>query len=131
MTVVTARVALKTAVGVEVSYLSTFLQDFGTGLGEELVDRTLDENALHRVLFEDDDADLDMRRDTGASYEAITKFMTKEKARRRKAGSDSDGYKDFENFMKQEDDGKGGSVWVRTENVQKWRASLRTAAPST
>ena len=127
----TAKVALKAVAGVEVSGLSCFLQGVGTGLGEELIDRTLDEDALERVLSGDEDAGADMRRATRASYEAIMAFMEKEEAKRRSKKTGSGGYVDFRDVMAQVDDGKGGLVWVRTENVQKWLDSIPRAAPST
>ncbi|CAN0185550.1 unnamed protein product [Ectocarpus sp. 13 AM-2016] len=72
-----------------------------------------------------------MRRDTRASFEALKKFMEKEESNRRKTAKDGDGYVNFEDKMKRVDDGKGRLVWVRTENVEQWRETLRsTAAPS-
>lgn len=65
-----------------------------------------------------------------ASYDAITEFMSQEEATRQKA-KDGDGYICFRDRMTRVDDGKGGLVWVRTENVEKWRESLSAAAPST
>ena len=127
----TAKVALKAAAGVDVSLLSDFLQDVKAGLVEELVDRALDEDALLRVACGDEGAGSDMQRETSASYEAITEFMTKEGAKRRKKARDGDGYIDFRDSMEQVHDEKGGLVWVRTENVQKWKELLPAAAPST
>ena len=111
--------------------MSDFLQDVKAGLVEELVDRTLDEEALLRVACGDEGAGPDMQRETRASYAAITEFMTKEEAERRKNATDGDGYIDFRDSMEQCHDAKGGLVWVRTENVQKWKDLLPTAAPST
>ncbi|CAM9592450.1 unnamed protein product [Ectocarpus sp. 6 AP-2014] len=128
--VVTAKVALKATSGIEVD-VSDFLQAVNEGLVEEVVDRTLDEEALLRVVSGEEEADNDMQRDTRASFEALKKFMEKEKTNRRKTAKDGDGYVDFEDKMKRVEDGKGGMVWVRTENVGQWRQTLRsTAAPS-
>lgn len=49
--VVTANVVLEAVVGVNLSDLSDCLQDVGNGLVEELVDRTLNEDVLLRVLL--------------------------------------------------------------------------------
>ncbi|CAN0427175.1 unnamed protein product, partial [Ectocarpus sp. 13 AM-2016] len=92
-----------------------FLRAVNEGLVEEVVDRTLDEETLVRVVSGEEDADSEMRRDTRASFEALKKFMEKEKSNRRKTATDGDGYVNFEDKMKRVDDGKGGLVWVRTE----------------
>lgn len=128
----TVQVALKTVAGVDVSGLSEgFLQEFKTGLVEELVDRSLDEDALLRILSDDGDVGADVQRETRASYAAITEFMKREEAKRRKTVRDGDGYIDFRDSMEQVHDEKGGLVWVRTENVQKWKDALPATAPST
>lgn len=68
---VTAKVALKTVAGVDVSGLSDFMKDVKNGLGEELIDRALDETTLERFLSWDEDAGANMQQDTRASFEAI------------------------------------------------------------
>ncbi|CAN0574495.1 unnamed protein product, partial [Ectocarpus sp. 12 AP-2014] len=67
--VVTAKVALKATAGIEVD-VSDFLRAVNEGLVEEVVDRTLDEKTLVRVVSGEEDADNDLRRDTRASFEA-------------------------------------------------------------
>ncbi|CAN0385886.1 unnamed protein product [Ectocarpus fasciculatus] len=57
--------------------------------------------------------------------------MDKEQIDRVKNARDGDGYIDFRDEMKRVADGRGGMVWVRNENVQKWLDSRSTAAPST
>ncbi|CAM9740863.1 unnamed protein product, partial [Ectocarpus fasciculatus] len=126
--VVTAKVALNATTGLNVD-MSDFLKDVKDGLVEELVDRTLDEKALRRAVVGDDDIGADLQRDTRASYEALKKFMDKEKNDRVKNARDGDGYIDFRDKMKRVTDGRGGMVWVRNENVEKWLDSRSTAAP--
>ncbi|CAM9818710.1 unnamed protein product [Ectocarpus sp. 4 AP-2014] len=121
--VVIAKVALKATTGLNVD-ISDFLKDVKDGLVEELVDRTLDEDALLRAVLGDDSIGADLQRDTRASYKALKVFMEKEERRRRKNARDGDGY------MKCVTDGRGGMVWVRNDNVQKWLDSRATAAPT-
>ena len=131
VTLVTAKVALRAVAGVDAPGLSDFLQEFKTGLVEKLVDRSLDEGELLRVLAGDEVAGIDLQRETRASYEAITEFMKKEEIKRRETARDGDGYVDFRNSMEQVHDEKGGLVWVRAENVQRWKDALPATAPST
>ncbi|CAN0303665.1 unnamed protein product [Ectocarpus sp. 6 AP-2014] len=126
--VVTAKVALKATAGLDVD-VSEFLQAVKEGAVEEVADRTLDEEALSRVVSGEEEAGVDMQRDVRDSYEALKKFMEKEELNRRKNVKEGDGYIGFREKMQLERDGKGGRVWVRTENVQKWRESLSAAAP--
>ncbi|CAM9607304.1 unnamed protein product [Ectocarpus sp. 8 AP-2014] len=56
--------------------------------------------------------------------------MKNEERRRRKNARDGDGYIDFREEMKRHSDGRGGMVWVRNDNVQKWLDSHSTAAPT-
>lgn len=127
----TAKVALKGLAGVEVPGLSGFIQDVGMGFAEELhvVDRTLDEDVLLRVLSGDEDVQNDMQRKTRASYEAITEFMKTEELKRRKNPRKNGGYIDFRNTMQQVVGEEGRLTWVRTENVPKWKDLLPAAAP--
>ncbi|CAM9520201.1 unnamed protein product [Ectocarpus sp. 12 AP-2014] len=129
LAVVTAKVAVKATSGLDVD-LSDFLKDVKDGLVDELVDHTLDEDALLRVLSGDEDISTDMQTETRASYEALNDFMDKEKLIRRKHARDDDGFVDFRDKMKRVTDGRGGMVWVRNENVQKWLDSRSNAAPS-
>lgn len=117
----TGKVVLKAVAGVDVPVLSEFLQEVKAGSIEELADRTLDEDTLLRVASGDEIAGVDVQRATRASYEAIKEFMTNEEAKRRKASKTNDGYVDFRDRMQQLHDDKGRLVWVRTENVQKWK----------
>lgn len=121
--VVTARVALRATTGVDVD-LSDFLRAVRDETIEEVAERILDEDALLRVVSGDEMVGADMQRITKASYEALQKFMDKEVARHH----DDEGYIDFKSKMQRESDGKGGLVWVRTENVQRWKDSLSTSA---
>ncbi|CAM9930362.1 unnamed protein product [Ectocarpus sp. 6 AP-2014] len=127
--VVTAKVALNAVTGLNVD-VSDFLKDVKDGLVEELVDRTLDEDALLRAVSGDDTVGADLQRDTRASYEALKVFMENEERRRRKNARDGDGYIDFREEMTRLPDGRGGEVWVRNENVRKWLASNSSPAPS-
>eukprot|EP00903_Cladosiphon_okamuranus_P017025 g15690.t1 len=127
VTLVTAKVALKAVAGVDFPGLSDFLQDVKDGLVEELGDRTLDDDALLRVASGDESARPDVQRVTRASYEAIKVFMEKEERKRRRNPS---GYVDFRSSMERVPDGDGDLVWVRTENVQKWKDMLLMAASS-
>ena len=124
----TAKVALKATAGLDVD-ISEFLQAVKEGAVGEVADRTLDEEALSRVVSGEEDAGDDIQRDVRASYEALKKFMDKEKHDRRKNAREGDGYIAFTEKMQRESDGRGRMVWVRTENVQKWRDSLSTTAP--
>lgn len=134
----TGKVALKAAAGVDVD-LSDFLQDMKVGLTEELIDRTLEEDPLFRLLSGDEVASTSaevLQRDATASYEALKTFMTEQERKRRKNARDGggwvDGYVDFRHpdVMQRVDDGEGGLVWVRTDNVQKWRELHPTDAQS-
>ncbi|CAM9550693.1 unnamed protein product [Ectocarpus sp. 12 AP-2014] len=127
--VVTAKVALNATTGLNVD-ISDFLKDVKDGVVEELVDRTLDEEALLRAVSGDDEISADLQRDTRASYEALKKFMDKQQNKRDKNARDGDGYIDFRDEMKRVTDGRGGMVWVRNENVQKWLDSISVAAPT-
>lgn len=131
VTIVTAKVALRAVAGVDVSVLSDLLPEVKAGFVEELVERTLDEDALLRVASGDDEAGADMQREARASYAAIAEFMAKEEARRRKKARDGDCYIDFRDSVEQVQDEKGALVWVRAENVQRWKDLLPTTAPST
>eukprot|EP00903_Cladosiphon_okamuranus_P019170 g17632.t1 len=131
VTLVTAKVALRAVAGVDAPDLSGFLQEFQAGLVDELVDRSLDEDALLRVLSGDEVAGDHMQTQTLASYKAIEEFMEKEEAERRKKARDGDGYIDFRDSMEQVYNEKGRLVWVRTDNVQKWKDARPAAAPST
>ncbi|CAM9893342.1 unnamed protein product [Ectocarpus sp. 12 AP-2014] len=61
--VVTAKVAVKATSGLDVD-LSDFLKDVKDGLVDELVDHTLDEDALLRILSGDEDIGTDMQTET-------------------------------------------------------------------
>ncbi|CAN0520545.1 unnamed protein product [Ectocarpus sp. 12 AP-2014] len=56
--------------------------------------------------------------------------MDKQQNKRDKNARDGDGYIDFRDEMKRVTDGRGGMVWVRNENVQKWLDSISVAAPT-
>ncbi|CAN0493167.1 unnamed protein product [Ectocarpus sp. 12 AP-2014] len=127
--VVTAKVALNATAGLNVN-ISEFLKDVKDGLVDELVDRSLDEEALLRIVSGEEDVDADMQNDTRASYEALKKLMDKEQVGRLKNARDGDGYIDFRDKMKRVPDGRGGMVWVRNENVQRWLDSHSNNAPS-
>ncbi|CAM9446096.1 unnamed protein product [Ectocarpus sp. 4 AP-2014] len=124
---VTAKVAIKATSGLDVD-LSDFLKDVNDGLVDELVDRTLDEDELRRVVSGEQGVGTDLQKQTRASYEALTEFVGK--LERRKDARDGDGYVDFRENMQRLSDGMGGEVWVRNENVQKWLDSHSSAAPS-
>ncbi|CAN0093986.1 unnamed protein product, partial [Ectocarpus sp. 12 AP-2014] len=85
--VVTARVALKATAGLNVN-ISEFLKDVKDGLVDQLVDLTLDEVTLLRVLSGEEDVGADMQKDTRASYEALKKLMDKEQVGRLKNARD-------------------------------------------
>ncbi|CAM9752441.1 unnamed protein product [Ectocarpus sp. 6 AP-2014] len=127
--VVTAKVALKAMVGRNVD-MSDFLKGVKDGLVDELADRILDEEALLRVASGEENVGVDMQKDTRASYEALKKLMDKEQVGRLKNARDGDGYVDFRDKMKRVPDGRGGMVWVRNENVQRWLDAHSNAAPS-
>ncbi|CAM9482299.1 unnamed protein product, partial [Ectocarpus sp. 13 AM-2016] len=129
VTVVTAKVALNAVTGLNVD-VSGFLKDVQDGLVDEVVDRTLDEDALFRAVSGDGAIGTDLQRDTRASYEALKVFMDREERKRRKNARDGDGYIDFRDEMKLLPDGRGGEVWIRNENVQKWLDSNSIPAPS-
>ncbi|CAN0111719.1 unnamed protein product [Ectocarpus sp. 13 AM-2016] len=126
---VTAKVALKATTGLDVN-TSDFLRDMKDGLVDQLVDRTLDEDMLLRVLSGEEDVGADMQKDTRASYEALKKFMDKEQVDRLKNARDGDGYVDFRDKMKRVSDGRGGMVWIRNENVQRWLYLHSNNSPS-
>ncbi|CAM9442278.1 unnamed protein product [Ectocarpus sp. 13 AM-2016] len=127
--VVTAKVALSATAGLNVN-ISEFLKDVKDGLVDELVDRSLDEEALFRIVSGEEHVDADMQKDTRASYEALKKLMDKEQVGRLKNARDGDGYIDFRDKMKRVPDGRGGMVWVRNENVQRWLDSHSNNSPS-
>ncbi|CAB1106140.1 unnamed protein product [Ectocarpus sp. CCAP 1310/34] len=78
------------------------------GLADELVDRSLDEDALLRVVSGEEDVDADMQKDTRASYEVLKKLMDKEQVGRLKNARDGDDYIDVRDKMKRVPDGRGG-----------------------
>ncbi|CAN0153198.1 unnamed protein product, partial [Ectocarpus sp. 12 AP-2014] len=103
---VTAKVALKATSALDVD-ISDFLKTMKDGLVDELADRTLDEDALLRVVKGEEDIGADMQRVTQASYEALKKFMEKAERSRRKNAKDGDGYIDFRDRMTRVRDGRG------------------------
>lgn len=127
--VVTAKMALNAVTGLNVD-VSDFLKDVKDGLVDEIVDRTLDEDALLRAVSGDDAIGTDLQRDTRASYEVLKVFMENEERRRQKNARDGDDYIDFREEMKRLPDGRGGEVWIRNENVQKWLDSNLSPALS-
>lgn len=145
--VVTAKVALRATAGLDVDMsgfldavkdgafegldvgASEFLKAFKEGAFEEIADRILDEEALSRAVSGEEVADAKMQRDTRESYEVLRKFMDKEKVKRSKNAKDV-GFVDFSDKMDRWTDGEGGVVWVRKENVSKWRDSHPNSAPS-
>ncbi|CAN0494831.1 unnamed protein product [Ectocarpus sp. 12 AP-2014] len=129
VTVVTAKVTLNAVTGLNVD-VAGFLKDVQDGLVDEIVDRTLDEDVLLRAVSGDGAIGTDLQRDTRASYEALKVFMDREERRRRKNGRDGGGYIDFRDEMKLLPDGRGGEVWIRNENIQKWLDSNSIPAPS-
>lgn len=122
---VTAKIALKVATGLDVG-VSTFLDGVREGVFEELVERTLDEDALRRVVSGEEDVGAGMEKDAKASYEVLKEFIHEEEAKTR----NSVDYVDFRDEMRRVGDGKGGMVWVRNENVLKWEESHRNVSPS-
>ena len=127
---VTARVALHAATGLKLED-TVFLQAVSAGLAEELVDRTLDEEVLSRFVSGQEvaTADMqDMQRHARASYKILKEFMEEKELQRRGTAKEGDSYIDFRESMQRVEDGKGGMVWVRTENVQTWRDSLSSAS---
>ncbi|CBN78371.1 LRR-GTPase of the ROCO family, putative pseudogene [Ectocarpus siliculosus] len=114
--VVTANVALKATTGVDVD-MSHFLKGVKDGLVEEVVDRTLDEDALLRVISSEEDIGAGMQQDARASYEAVKKCMEKEEFSRRKTARRGDGYIDFRDEVTRVTDGRGRMEWVRKRNV--------------
>ncbi|CAM9749420.1 unnamed protein product [Ectocarpus sp. 4 AP-2014] len=127
--VVTAKVALKATTGLDMG-MPDFLKDVKNGLVEDVVDRTLNEDALLRVISGEEDVGEDMQQDTRASYEAVKKFMDKEELSRHKTARGDDGYIDFRDEMTRVNDGRGGMEWVRNKNIQKWLDSHSIAVPT-
>lgn len=66
----TAKVALKAAGGLDVD-VSDFLQAVKNGLVDEIVDGTLDEEALFRFVNGEENASADMQGDASGSYEVL------------------------------------------------------------
>ncbi|CAM9589677.1 unnamed protein product, partial [Ectocarpus fasciculatus] len=79
--------------------VSDFLNALKEGLGEEVADRALDEEALRRVVMGEEVAGTDMQGASTASYEALKTFMIKEQKRRKKHAKPGDGYVDFTDEM--------------------------------
>lgn len=119
MATAAARVALRAIPGVDLS--SGYFSAIRLGMDEDLGGRALDEDALGRVLSGDEDAPADMQKDMTASYEVLKEFMEQEEANRRTTARPGDGYVDFRDTMTLVDDGNERFVWVRNENVPKWR----------
>ncbi|CAM9320287.1 unnamed protein product [Scytosiphon promiscuus] len=126
--VVTAKVALKATTGLDMP-ASGFLNAVAAGLYDGLVDRTLDEDALLRVILGEEGPSAEMERDGRASYDALKKFIEKMESKRRKNAGEDDGYVDFRDRMQRVGDGREGMVWVRNENVRRWLDSLAKPAP--
>eukprot|EP00752_Nemacystus_decipiens_P018192 g16322.t1 len=79
--VVAARVALRATSGVDVE-LSGFLQAVRDEVIEEVIDRTLDEDALFRVVSGEGGGGPDVHQDARTSYEALKNFMAQEEETR-------------------------------------------------
>lgn len=99
----TAKVALKAATGLDVG-VSDFLEGVRGGLFEELVERTLDEDALRRVVSGEEGVGAEMERDAKASYEALKEFIDKQEAKTR----NKEEYVNFRDKMRRVGDGQGG-----------------------
>lgn len=74
----------------------------------------LDDDALHDVLMGNKDGS-GVRILLDLSYDELQPFMEDHEHRNDR------NYVDFRKAMKLVEDGKGGMVWVRKENVEKWR----------
>ena len=66
-----------------------------------------------------------MRRETRASYKAISEFMIKEDAKRRKAAKDCDGYVDFRDSMEQVQRREEGWCGFGTKTFRSGESCLR------
>lgn len=146
VTLAIATVALKAVAGAELQGSSDFMHGVEDGLVEELADLSFDQDVLLGVssggedaeaalrksacFSGEEDAGAVLRRSAWASYEAITEFMNKEETKRRSKAKNVDSYIDFRDSMREVDDGTGGLVWVRTENVPRWRELMPAAAPA-
>eukprot|EP00903_Cladosiphon_okamuranus_P006504 g6358.t1 len=147
--VVTAKVALRATVGLDVDmsgfldavnggkfngldvgtseFLNALIKEGKEGIGDYIAERILDEEALSRVVSGKEVASADLQTDTTESYEVLKMFMEKEVKRRKNAKDVR--YIDFKDEMEPWTDGKGGMVWVRKKNVPKWRESHPNSAP--
>lgn len=114
----TAQVAIKATLGLDVD-MSGYLQTAKDGTVVETLERALDEKVLLRAVNGDLNAGADIQREVWDSYKTLKQFMDKE-------GRNLD----FLEKMRRIGDGKGGIVWVRTENVQRWQEKLSAGAAS-
>lgn len=118
------KVAVKVGAGLDLEGLSEYLNLLKTGIGEELADHALDEEALRCVMTDEDVSDEDAEKAqtlSVAGYKALEGFMKKQESKKI-----TDGYVDFKKEMTLVDDGNHGSVWVSNGNVQTWEDSLPT-----
>ncbi|CAM9188602.1 unnamed protein product [Pylaiella littoralis] len=119
VTAVVAKVALKAVAGLDLE-ISDFLNAVKGGIGEEVADCVLDEEALRRVVLGDEVPSTDLQGASKASYEALQKLMAKEEKKRKDNARPGDGHVDFRKEMKRVGDGEGGMVWISNGNVQRW-----------
>lgn len=123
------KVAAKVGAGLDLTGMSEYLSLLKAGIGEELANHALDEEALGRVVAGEDigDGDAAERAQTlsRTAYESLEEFMKKQESRKTARG-----FVDFEEEMKEVDNGNHGTVWVSNGNVQKWLDSLPKTRPA-
>lgn len=123
VTVMVLKVAAKVGAGLDLTGMSDYLNLLKEGIGEELADYALDEEAIGRVMAGEEigDGDAAERAQTlsRTAYAVLEEFMKKQESNKTVRG-----FVDFEEEMKRVDDGNHGTVWVSNRNVEKWLDSL-------
>lgn len=123
----TVRVAVRPAAGVDLP-VPDFVNDVQAGFLDEFADSLMDDGAVDNAITGTGTEDQGLKYVTASSYGALKTFIDKEKRARERKEKAGDGYVDFRELMERVSDGKGGMVWIRNENVDKWLESRKAAS---
>lgn len=119
MTAVLAKVAIKTASGLDLP-VADFLNGAKSYLGEELADSVLDDRAVEWALDETTiPGEERIKTLVGEAYEELKRFVEEHK------NKGTGQYVHFDELMQPVDGGVDGKVWVSNENVELWKSTHR------
>ena len=123
----TVRVAVRPAAGLDLP-VPDFVNDVQAGFLDEFADSLMDDGAVDNAITGTETEDQGLKYVTAPSYGALKTFIDKEKRARERKAKAGDGYVDFREIMERVSDGKGGMVWIRNKNVEKWLESRKAAS---